>query len=96
MPENRGKKLEQGFPANGRIHVKPRAIGGNPHIEVAAKGRIPQVNRGQAPGLVRCFLKPCNGLLASLAIVVIMCPSKPEMSRKLPSLLRHSPSRGCH
>jgi hypothetical protein len=43
--EHRSKKLNQGRAANRGFRVEPRAISGDPHIEIAAKGRVPALDR---------------------------------------------------
>ena len=46
--QNRRKQLHQFKPADWRAHVKPCAIAFDLHVQIATKGRIPQMNRGQA------------------------------------------------
>src|SRR5262245_21867048 len=35
-------------PADWRLQIEPRPIGRDPHVEIAAKWRIPQMHRGRA------------------------------------------------
>src|SRR5262245_14396826 len=44
------KQLDQRGPADWRLHVEPGAVGRDPHVEIAAKRRIPQVYRRRTPG----------------------------------------------
>ena len=46
--EDRGKQLHQRRAADRRAEIEPRAVAGNPHIEIAAERRIPEVDRRQA------------------------------------------------
>src|SRR5262245_54778180 len=44
--EHRGEQLDQGEPADRGLEVEPGAVGGDAHVEIAAKWRIPEVHRG--------------------------------------------------
>src|SRR5260221_32124 len=43
--ENGSKQFDQRGPADRSALVEPRTVGRDPHVDVAAKGRIPQVDR---------------------------------------------------
>ena len=47
-PQHGGKKPYQGFTTDGCALVKPQTITLNDNVDLAAMGRIPQVNRRQA------------------------------------------------
>ena len=43
--EHRGEQLDQSRPPNRRLLIEPGAVGGDPHVDIAAKRRIPQMDR---------------------------------------------------
>src|SRR3974377_428197 len=46
--ENPSEKLDQSGPADWGFLIVPRAVGGNSHIDIAAKRRIPALNGRQS------------------------------------------------
>ena len=42
--QDRGEQPHQRRPADRRSHVKPRAVAGDSHVQIAAKRRIPQMD----------------------------------------------------
>ena len=74
MPQHGGKQLYERFPPDGGIQIEPGAVLGDPHVDIAAKGRIPQVNRGRplaGPGLGEPLQGVCCVLAAAVHIRVI-------------------------
>ena len=43
--EHRGEQLHQRRPADRRLQVEPGAVGGDAHVEIAAKRRVPPLDR---------------------------------------------------
>ena len=45
LAQNRRKQLHEGGPVDRRSHVMPRAVGGDAHVDFAAIGRVPALDR---------------------------------------------------
>ena len=76
--QDRGKQPDQSWPADRRAHIIPSAVGCDSHIEIAAKGWIPQMHRRQAfsgrAGIRSVFRRGCEAL---------------KVLNRFPPLLRH-------
>ena len=48
--EHRGEQLDQRRPADRRLEIEPGAVGGDAHVEIAAKRRIPALDRRRPLG----------------------------------------------
>jgi hypothetical protein len=49
LAQNRRKKSHQGGPVNRRAVIKPRPVARDPHVDIAAKRRIPLFHWGERP-----------------------------------------------
>src|SRR5262249_47539120 len=49
--EDRREQLDQSRPADRRFEIEPSAVSADAHVEIAAIGRIPEVNRRQATAI---------------------------------------------
>src|SRR5271157_561180 len=62
LAQNGREEPHEGWPADRRAAVKPGPVAGNPHVDVAAKRRIPLLHRrqsrGKAFGIALCTA-PC-------------------------------------
>ena len=47
-PNDAGEQPDQFDPANRRAQIKPCAVAGDPHVDIAAKRRVPQMHRRRA------------------------------------------------
>ena len=47
LAQDRGEQLDQRRPADRRAVVEPGAVGGDAHVDLAAKGRVPALDRRQ-------------------------------------------------
>src|SRR6185437_7018158 len=47
--EHGGEQPDQRHPPDRRLLVEPGAVGGDPHVDIATKRRIPALDRRRAP-----------------------------------------------
>ena len=71
--EHGGEQLDQRRPADRRLEVVPGAVGGDPHVEIAAKRRVPQVHRRRA--LFRLRLRAWLAIPSSAGLPLVCCLS---------------------
>src|ERR1035437_4982390 len=50
--EHRGEQLDHGGASDRGLLVEPGTVGGDPHVDIAAKRRIPQLHRRRRPAAV--------------------------------------------
>jgi hypothetical protein len=53
LTQDRGEQLDQRRPADRRSAIEPRPVSGDAHVDFAAIGRIPKVNRRRAAAVRR-------------------------------------------